>query len=64
MKPKVVPPLLEKITTDDVYIMDSGEYINIFIANEVNPRYIQDVSTTKKYAFSKKYCRLALLSTT
>lgn len=24
--------------------MDNGEYLNLFIASEVNPRYIQDVS--------------------
>jgi hypothetical protein len=43
VKPKVIPALLEKITTQDVYIMDNGEYINVFVASDVNPRYVQDV---------------------
>ena len=51
IKPKVIPALLEKITTEDVYIMDNGEYLNIFIANEVNPRYIQDVSNINQAFF-------------
>lgn len=40
MKPKVIPAQLEKISTEDVYVLDNGEFINVFVASDVNPRFI------------------------
>lgn len=42
-KPKIIPCQLEQISQEDIYVMDNGEYINIFVASKCNPRYVQDV---------------------
>jgi hypothetical protein len=44
LKPKVIPARLDKITENDAYIMDNGEYINLFISKNTSNDFILNVS--------------------
>ena len=44
VKPKVLPGRLDKLTNQDAYVMDNGEYINLFICSEIPEVFAQEVS--------------------
>lgn len=41
LKPKVLPARLDKITEKDAYIMDNGEFINLFISAQTPNDFIE-----------------------
>ena len=43
IKPKCLPARLDKITEKDAYIMDNGEYINLFISTQAPTDFIYEV---------------------
>jgi hypothetical protein len=51
VKPKIYPGRLDKLTNQDAYVMDNGEYINLFICSEIPEVFAQEVSV---YSFIMK----------
>ena len=44
VKPMVIPARQEKISSADAYLMDNGEYLNLFIGGHVSDQFAQEVS--------------------
>ena len=52
VKPMVIPPRQEKISSADAYLMDNGEYLNLFIGGHVPEEFAQEVSKSINSNFS------------
>ena len=46
VKPMIIPARQEKISSSDAYLMDNGEYLNLFIGGHVSDEFAQEVSTS------------------
>lgn len=44
VKPMIIPARQEKISSSDAYLMDNGEYLNLFIGGHVSDEFAQEVS--------------------
>lgn len=58
VKPKVVAARQEKITNADVYLMDNGEYLNLFVGGKIPDEFAQEVSQTKFNHFCERSLEL------
>lgn len=55
VKPRLLAGRLEKLTKQDAYVMDNGEYINLLIQSQVPEQFVQEVlasDTFSDYALS------------
>ena len=60
VKPRVLAGRLEKLTKQDAYVMDNGEYINLLIQSQVPEQFTQEVSFIYIFHlsyFNSKYYR-------
>jgi hypothetical protein len=44
VKPKVIAARQDKISSQDAYLMDNGEYLNLFIGGHISDNFAQEVS--------------------
>ena len=45
VKPKALAAHTQNITNGDVYIMDNGEYINLFVGSQIDQQFAEYVSS-------------------
>lgn len=43
-KPACIPASMERLGTKDAYVIDNGEYIFLYLGNQVDDVFIQNVS--------------------
>jgi hypothetical protein len=47
-KPQCYPATLEKLGSKDAYLIDNGEYIYLYLGNQVSDTFIYNVRNEKR----------------